>query len=89
MIKYFLKVTSEVTPENLCKHPSRIEYYGKRTEYLSSHYEPTNSDLKIFGFGSLKAAETAKDQKEKNYSRDDNKFHTWTHKVEILSREIN
>ena len=42
----------------------------------------------MFGFGSLKAAENERDRRKVAYDRDDNKFKTFTHEIEIVSEEI-
>ena len=91
MIKYFLKVTAIPTDSNPYKayiHSNRTEYYGTRESKLSSFYIPTDDDLSIYGFGSLKAAETAKANKDANFTRDDSKFNNWIHTVEVMSKEI-
>ena len=88
MIKYYLKVTINPTKSNPHQWPTKVEYYGKRSECLSTYCTPSYSYLMMFGFGSLKAAENEKVRRQVAYDRNDNKFKTFTHEIEILSEEI-
>ena len=87
MTKYYLKITRTPTSKNIF-HNSKTEYYVNMESPISSFCEPTDEDLKVFGFGNFKAAENIKKQKEKIYSRDDKKFNTWIHAVEIKKRDF-
>ena len=62
MTKYFLKITSIPTETNPIK-TTRVEYYGKRSEYLSHLCTPSVGMLMLFGFGSLEAAELEKNRR--------------------------
>lgn len=88
MIKYFLKVTTTPTTINPHQWPTKIEYYGKRESPIGSFTAPSSNYLLLFGFGSYEAAKKAKERRMEFYNRDDNKFKTFTHKVEIMSAEI-
>lgn len=88
MIKYFLKVTTTPTATNPHQWPTKIEYYGKRESNIGSIMLPSDAYLLLFGFGSYEAAEKAKERRMKFYNRDDNKFKTFTHEIEIMSMEI-
>lgn len=90
MTKYFIKVTSIPDETNPMKNifAPKIEYYGTRTQYLSSLCEPDDSDLELYGFGSLEAAELAKKRKDDFYQKDYERFHTWLHTIEVLERKI-
>lgn len=88
MTKFFLKIVSTPTENNMVRLTPRVEYYGKRESYLSSYFPPSNDDLDLYGFGSFKAAETEKQRKEKNFKINENRFHTWTHSIEIQRRDI-
>ena len=88
MIKYYLKVVASVTDDNPIKFSDRTEYYGNRETYLSSYCTPSVDTLELYGFGSYKAAENKKNQMEKQFARDFEKFHTFNHTIEIMSEEI-
>jgi len=88
MIKYFLKVTTTPTATNPHQWPAKIEYYGKRESNIGSLMLPSDAYLFLFGFGSYEAAEKAKERRMEFYNRDDNKFKTFTHEIEIMSAEI-
>ena len=88
MTKYFLKVSIKPTSTNPHQWPTRIEYYGKRESPIGTIMTPSEKYLFLFGFGSYEAAENAKARRMEFYNRDDNKFKTFTHEVEIMSSEI-
>lgn len=87
MTRYFLKVTTIPTETNPIK-TTRVEYYGKRSEYLSNLCTPSEKMLMLFGFGSYEAAELEKKRRQAVYDRDYEKFHTYTHTIEILSEDV-
>lgn len=88
MIKYFLKVTTTPTSTNPHQWPTKIEYYGKREAPLSTLTTPSVSYLMLFGFGSYEAAEKAKKNRMEIYKRDEDRFKTFIHSIEIMSEEI-
>ena len=88
MTKYFLKVSIIPTENNPHKWPTKVEYYGKRESPIGTLMLPSANYLFLFGFGSYEAADNAKKRRMEFYNRDDEKFKTFTHEIEIMSTEI-
>lgn len=87
MTSYFLKVTIIPTWKSKITE-TKIEYYGKVEFHFNDISVLTAKELEIYGFKSIKAAETAKKNREAFYTRDDTKFGTFNHVVEIVERRV-
>lgn len=88
MTRYFLKVSIIPTWKSKAKE-TKIEYYGKVEFHFNDISILTDKELELYGFRSMKAAQTAKKNREAVYTRDDTKFGTFNHVVEIVERSVN
>ena len=87
MTRYFLKVSIIPTWKSKATE-TKIEYYGKVEYHFNDISVLDNKELDIYGFKSITAAENAKKNRESFYNRDDTKFGTFNHVVEIVERSV-